>query len=287
MDSVTRIRVAWALRKKGIAVKEIAEEVERDRSTIYRWLNGIGRYGIEGYIRRYRAAKKGRRIRKTHPQLEQRVLRIRREYRNCCGQKIVYLLKQDGIELSLSTVYRILNKHLSTVRKHTRTAKGHPAQRGKESGDVIQMDTVDLGEVYAFTAIDTYTRQAAVLIRPGLTALDGKAALEYIAQVFGKMRVLQTDGGSEFEKECAQAISLYADEHVIARPYKKNDQAFIECFNGTLRREEFGRTPFKAADLALAQQCADDFLDYYHHWRPHLALDMKTPAQFIAESHLP
>jgi transposase InsO family protein len=286
MDSVTRIRVAWALRKKGVAVKEIAEEVERDRSTIYRWLKGIGRYGLEGYVHRYRAAKKGRRVRKTHPYLEQRILSIRREYRNCCGQKVVYLLKQEGIELSLSTVYRILNKHLSTVHKHARTAKGQPAQRGKKLGDVIQMDTVDLGEVYAFTAIDTYTRQAGVLIRPGLTALDGKAALEYAARVFGKMRVVQTDGGSEFEKEFAQAVPRYADEHVIARPYKKNDQAFIECFNGTLRREEFGRTPFKASDLALVQQRADDFLDYYHHQRPHLALGMKTPAQFIAESHL-
>jgi transposase InsO family protein len=254
---------------------------------VYRWLKGIGRYGIEGYIRRYRAAKKGRRVRKTHPYLVQRVLSIRREYRNCCGQKIVYLLKQEGIELSLSTVYRMLNKHLNTKRKHTRTAKGQPAQRGTAPGDVIQMDTVDLGEVYAFTAIDTYSRQTAVLIRPGLTALDGKAALEYIAQVFGKMRVLQTDGGSEFEKEFAQAVRQYAAEHVVARPYKKNDQAFIECFNGTLRREEFGRTPFKRTDLALVQQRADDFLDYYHNKRPHLALGMKTPAQFLAESHLP
>jgi len=286
MESVARIRVAWALRKKGIPVREIAEEVERDRSTVYRWLKGIGRYGIEGYIRRYRSAKKGRRIRKTHPFLEQRILSIRRAYRNCCGQKIVYLLKQEGVELSLSTVYRILNKHLSTLRKHARTAKGQPAQRGKEPGDVVQMDTVDLGEVYAFTAIDTYTRQTAVLIRPGLTAQDGKVALEYAAQAFGKIHVIQTDGGSEFEKEFAEAAPQYADEHVIARPYKKNDQAFIECFNGTLRREEFGRTPFKAADLALAQQRADAFLDYYHNQRPHLALDMKTPAQFIAESHL-
>jgi IS30 family transposase len=286
MDSVARIRITWALKRKGIPVREIAEEVERDRSTVYRWLKGIGRYGIEGYIRRYRAAKKGRRIRKTHPYLEQRVLSIRREYRNCCGQKIVYLLKQEGVELSVSTVYRILNRHLSTLRKHARTAKGQPAQRGKRPGEVIQMDSVDLGELYAFTAVDTFTRQAAVLIRPGLTAQDGKAALEYAAQVFGEMDVIQTDGGSEFEKEFAEAVPQYAHEHVIARPYKKNDQAFIECFNGTLRREEFGRTSFRVTNLALVQHRTDDFLDYYHNKRPHLALDMKTPAQFIAESHL-
>jgi hypothetical protein len=43
MDSVTRIRVAYALRRQGIAVKEIACEVGRDRATVYRWLKSIDR----------------------------------------------------------------------------------------------------------------------------------------------------------------------------------------------------------------------------------------------------
>lgn len=286
MESVTRIRIAWALKKQGVAVGEIAEEVGRHRATVYRWLKEISRYGIEGYIRRYRSAKKGRRARKTQPYLEQRVLKIRRDYRNCCGQKIVYLLKREGVDLSLSTVYRILNKHLTTLRKHARTARGQPAQRGSQARDVVQMDTVDLGEVYAFTAIDTCTREALVVMQPGLAAQHGKAALEVLNRCFGPVRVLQTDGGSEFEKEFAEVVHQVAQEHVVARPYKKNDQAFIECFNGTLRREEFGRTPFKADDLTLAQQRADDYLDYYHNQRPHLALDMKTPAEFVTESHL-
>lgn len=287
MDSVTRMRVAYALRKQGVGVEVIAQEVERDRATVYRWLRGVRWHGIEGYIRRYRRANQGRRIRKTHSLVEQQVLRLRREYRNCCGQKLVYLLRREGVELSLSTVYRILNKHLTTPRKHTRTARGEPAQRGIRLGEVIQMDTMDFGEVFGFTAIDTYSKQAALVMRPGLTAQDGQAALEVFVGVFGKARVIQTDGGSEFEKEFAQTVTRYCDEHVVARPYKKNDQAFIECFNGTLRREEFGKTPFRAADLALAQRRADAYLNYYHHRRPHLALDMKTPAQFIAESHLP
>ena len=130
MDSVTRIRIAYALRKQGVKAEAIGEEIGRNRATVYRWLRGIGWYGIEGYIRRYRRAKKGRRVRKTHSQLEQHVLGLRREYRNCCGQKLVYLLSRQGIGLSLSTVYRILNKHLTTLRKHTRTARGEPAQRG-------------------------------------------------------------------------------------------------------------------------------------------------------------
>lgn len=286
MDSIAQIRVAHNLKEQGFTVAVIAKAVGRHRATIYRWLQGIERYGLEGFVQRQRNAKKGRRVRKVHPYVVQRVLTLRREYRDCCGQKIAHLLRQEGILLSVSTVYRILNKYLRPLRKHTRTARGQPAQRGYYAGEVVQMDTLALGALYAFTAIDTYTKQAVVVIRPGLTAEDGRLALEEVARRLGPIRVLQTDGGSEFEKDFAAAVPLYAQEHVIARPYRKNDQAFIECFNGTLRREEFGRTPFKASDLALAQQRADAFLDYYHHRRPHLALGMKTPAQFIAESHL-
>ena len=95
MESVTRIRIAWALRKQKIKVEAITAEVGRDRATVYRWFKRIKWYGIEEYIRRYKRAKKGRRIRKTHSHIEQRVLSLRRENRGCCGQKLAYLLKQE------------------------------------------------------------------------------------------------------------------------------------------------------------------------------------------------
>jgi transposase InsO family protein len=235
-------------------------------------------------VKHYQNAKKGRRVRKIHGYVAQRVLSLRREYRQCCGQKIVYLLAQEGITLSLSTVYRILNAHLA-LRKHSRTPKGEPVGKATRPRQVIQMDTIDLGGVYGYTAIDTFTREAQTVIRPTLLSEDGRTALERIMRVFGHCEVLQTDGGSEFEGAFAEVVPKYARRHRIARPYKKNEQAFIECFNGTLRREEFGKTPFKVSDLALAQQRADDYLAYYHTKRPHLALDMMTPAAF-AESHL-
>jgi putative transposase len=285
VDNVTRIYVAWELNEAGHKAEYIAKRVGVHRATVYRWLKGIGLRGIRGYIRHYKNAKKGRRVRKTHPHVEQRVLRLRDEYRDCCGEKLVYLLAQEGIHVSRSTVYRILNKHRK-LRKHYRRAQGSPIQQATQARQVIQMDTMDLGQIYAYTAIDTFTREARVVIRPSLQAEDGRLAMETIMRELGPCQVLQTDGGSEFKAECAQKIHLYAQRHRIARPYKKNEQAFIEAFNSTLRREEFGRTPFRPDDLQLAQQRADAFLDYYHNKRPHMSLRMKTPSEFT-DSHLP
>lgn len=284
MDTITQIQVAWELYRAGQKVAAIAVQVGKHRATIYRWLKGIRMRGIKGYLAYFRQAKKGRRVRKTHGYVVQRVLSLRREYRQCCGEKLVYLLGREGIELSRSTVYRILKRHL-VLRKHHRQPKGGPVQQATGPRQVVQVDTVDLGEVYAYTAIDTFTREAAIVVRPTLQAADGRLALAGLMQRFGRVTLLQTDGGSEFKAECAAGMQLWAEQHRIARAYKKNEQAFIEAFNGSLRREALGYEKYRSEQLAEAQHAADDFLDYYHNRRPHLSLDMRTPAEF-AESHL-
>lgn len=288
METVTQIHVAWELKKAGHKADEIAAQLGKNRATIYRWLRGIRQRGIRGYVGYFKQCKRGRRQRQTHGYLVQRVLSLRRAYRDCCGEKLVYLLSVEGIKLSLSSVYRILKRHL-LLRKKRPAFQGAAMQQATHPRQVLQVDTVNLGEVYAYTAIDTFTRQAAIVIRPSLQAADGKRALAQIGARMGRVEVLQTDGGSEFKAECAASMHHHCQQHRIARPYKKNEQAFIEAFNGTLRREEFGHTPFKVEDLPLVQQRADAFLAYYHQRRPHLSLAMQTPAQFvqsISESHL-
>jgi len=97
-------------------------------------------------------------------------------------------------------------------------------------------------------------------------------------------------GGSEFKAECADSMHRWASAHRIVRPYKKNEQAFIEAFNGILRHEEFGAITYRTDELILAQQKIVASLDYYHHRRPHTAPNMLAPAQFASqfvESHLP
>ena len=117
MESVARIYVVWELKRAGQRAEYIAERVGVDRATVYRWLRGVRQRGIQGFVRQYKQAKKGHRHRKTHSYTEQRVLAIRREHHECCGEKIVYWLKREKISLSRSTVYRILNKHLQLRSK--------------------------------------------------------------------------------------------------------------------------------------------------------------------------
>lgn len=287
-DSVTKLKICYSLWKSGVSPEDIPMQLGIHRATVYRWIHGFQRKGIQWFVRDYIVAKKGRKQpRKTTVVAKIRIFAIRKEYKNCCGEKIQYLLKRDyGMDVSVSTIYRILGEKYVLRSKWKKYSKRGVVRRGTKPRDVIQTDTVDLGNIFAFTAIDTYTRQAHVVLKPSLTARHGKAALKNLLETFGPIAHIQRDGGSEFKKEWQK----YAVQHIpsirTARPYKKNEQAFIERFNGILRKECVGHLTYTKNDLPTLQQKVNEYLQYYHTKRPHLSLNMQTPSEFAAMSHL-
>lgn len=285
MDSVTWIRIAWALREAGHSAEYIARQVAVNRATVYRWLSGIREFGIHGFVRQYESAKRGHRHRQTSRYVEERVLAIRQAHHGSCGEKIVYWLEREGITLSRSSVYRILNRHLELRKKWRRNSARGCLPQAQGPREVVQMDTIDLGGVFAFTAIDTFTREGLVVLRPGITANDGEAALRVVKAYWGHCQTIQTDGGSEFQAEFAALAPTVCDRHRIARPYKKNEQAFIERFNLTVRRECLGWEKHTRHFIHPLQRAVDRWLLYYHFVRPHMAFQPMRPP-LPAESHL-
>lgn len=144
---------------------------------------------------------------------------------------------------------------------------------------VIQMDTVVFGEVFAFTGIDIYTKEAVVVLRPAMTSEDEAAFLQtaMASRCTGHVAVLQPDGGPEFKGSFAQQARAYCDRHRIARPYKKNEQAYIESFNRTLRKECLGWGTYRAEELPRLIPAVHTFLDRYHYHRPNLVFIPMLP----------
>jgi len=288
MDNITKINICYSLYRQGISPEKIPEEINVHRATVYRWIKKMKRDGITTFKKNYITAKKGRRQRKTDPALKQKILALRRSKRNCCGQKIKFYLRRDhNLNISVSTIYRILNQEYKLRKKWKAKyqKRGKVIRKGERPRQFLQVDTVDLGSLYAFTAIDTYTREASVILKKRLTAKAGEEALIQQIKIFGKVEGIQRDGGSEFKKEWEKKARKYAQRIRTAKPYKKNEQAFIERFNGTLRKECVGWLKYRQNDLSWLQKKVEEFLYYYHHDRPHMGLDMQTPHQF-SMSHL-
>lgn len=286
-DTVTKIRICYTLYQNEISPELIPKQLGVHRATIYRWLGGIKLHGINKFIRNYKQSKKGRRQpRKTDTVTKLHIYNIREKYHHCCGEKIKYFLKREyGETVSVSTIYRVLNEKYQLRSKWKKYCKRGHVKSGRKPREAVQTDTVDLGSLYAFTSIDTFTKEASVIIKKQLTAKAGRDALRKQLNFFKTIEHIQKDGGSEFKREWLE----YAKENIesirTAKPYKKNEQAFIERFNGILRKECLGYYKYKKKDLKQVQDKVNIYLDYYHNTRPHLSLKMKTPNEY-AMSHL-
>jgi len=79
-------------------------------------------------------------------------------------------------------------------------------------------------------------------------------------------------------------VGCYAQRDRIARPYRKNEQAFVESFCRTLRKECLGWSKYKRYEREELEKEVQEYLEYYHYERPHLGLDMQTPLPYL--SHL-
>jgi transposase len=277
----TKVTLCWELHEQGLPKLHIARRLGKHRETIHLWIKGIQRYGLMDFLDRYRQAKKGeRKRRQVNPILKRWVWEIRERECNCCGQKIQYFLKlEHDVRLSVPKIYEILKERYVLRDKRRKNQSRGQVPQASRRREVIQMDTIDFGELYAFTAVDIFSKEADILIAPELTA---EYRMRFLNQSMhrrfgGHVYLIQTDGGPEFKSEFTDALHSYCERHRVARPYRKNEQSFIESFNRTVRKECLGWNKYHREQLADCQDMAETFLKRYHYHRPHISLGMTPP----------
>jgi Integrase core domain len=133
---------------------------------------------------------------------------------------------EHEVKLSVPKIYEVLAEKYVLRSKWKKNKVRGAVPTAQAPREVIQMDTVDFGGLFAFTAIDIFSREADVLLRPALTAENGAAFLHRcMRRRFNRfVQVVQTDGGSEFEAEFARQVWNYCQQHRIARPYNSSLQ---------------------------------------------------------------
>lgn len=279
MQNITKITLALELHEAGVLKQDIAARLEVNRDTIRLWTQGIQRYGLLVFLDQYTRAKKGPRVgRQIDPVLKRWIWEIRDTHHDCCGQKIAYYLARDhGVSISTPKIYEILKEKLIIKSKWKKNQMRGAVPIALKPREVIQMDTIDFGELFAFTGIDIFTREADVFMAPALTADFGYQFLKQSMRrrFNGHVQLLQTDGGPEFKESFKSHVREYCNRHRVARPYKKNEQSYVESFNRTVRKECLGWIKYRHHQLPEAQTLVEHFLDDYHYDRPHMGKGMK------------
>lgn len=284
MNNTTKIITAWELHQQNIPNTHIAQHLDKHRETIGIWIADIKQFGLSGFIEQYENAKKcERKARQIDPIWKVRIWNIREREADCCGEKIQYFLQKEyGIKIAVSKIYEVLAEKYKLRSKWKHNQKRGLVPTASKPRQVVQMDTVDFGEIFAFTGVDIFTKDIDVFMAPELTANYGLCFLEQSMdrRFDNYVDLIQTDGGHEFKERFKQNVLDYCNRHRVAKPYKKNEQSYIESFNRTLRKECLGWKKYKKEEIKDCIRMVERFIIRYHTHRPHMSLGMKTPLDF-------
>lgn len=287
MRNVTIWELAWELISAGVKVGEVAKRLGKHRATIYRWKKGIRYRGIRRFVKEKKEAKRKRKRRCLDAIVVRLIKKSRDDHHDWCGEKIVWELKiKYGIKVSRASVYRVLVRYYKLRSQWKKNQARGPQPKAEKPRDVIQADTVDLGGLFAYTAVDIFTREVAVILGETLEAKEGAKCVKMIFSHLGPCQVFQTDNGGEFGKECTRVIKQYALKHRKIHARRKNENAYIESFHRSLRKECLGWLKYRKEEKGSLQSLVDQYLVWYNTQRPHLGLGLKIPAE-VAKSHLP
>lgn len=280
--------MAWSMYRAGTTIEQITQAVGRHRATVYRWIKGIKHIGIREFLRRKLECKHRRPAARTPETTIQKIVDIRVTF-GWCGAKIQKELKEHhNIRIGLSTIYRWLHRRFTKATVGVKRYHKHQALvTANGPRQVIEHDTVDLGGgVYAYTAIDIFSKEPSIRIATDLEMGTGAHVFRHHHSFYGPTDLHQSDNGSEFQNLFRQAVLDTGARHRYSRPYKKNEQAHIENFNRSLRRECFPGSEYSQEDISLLQEQANSYIQYYIARRWHMGLpEMMTPAQFKQQYH--
>ncbi len=283
MTITIKLNVAYRMWKANQNVNNISLALDVHRATVYRWIKRFKHLGLTRTCRYYEQLRKKKLNVKEQVSIKNKIYELREKYSNCCGQKIKYYIKKYfNLEVSLTTVYRYLRKKYK-LRNKFKIYKYGEAPKGFYPRQVIQTDTVDFGDFFAFTYVDTFTRETYVTLKTNLESISGKESLIEALEYFGNIELLQNDGGPEFKGEFLDYVleTELIKTHRVSRPYKKNEQSFIESFNRTLRKECLGWKRWSIGELDHAKKRVEEFLRFYNNDRAHISLSMLSPIEFL------
>ena len=292
------------LEKRSIA--QVARRFGKNRSTIYRWikkwrmqqnvlLENPGRPSRTlGRVFRWQSVKWNiptlSSAPKTHPNalnadIISAILRIR-QHRYECAEIIHYKLAKEGINISLSSIKRVIKRN-ELWRKKRKYRWNEKCPLPTAPGELIQTDTVhyvnplDHSKMYIYTVIDLYTRMAYAKIFPNLSE-KGAAETIFEAQKFMSFpfKMVQSDNGAEFQNHFQGRLNSKGIKTRHSRVRHPNDDAHIERFNRTLRKECIGQyNPNK--NINFIDHKLNRFIRYYNYDRIHLGIGLKTPYEVL------
>jgi len=266
--------------------------------TFYRWRKRFNPDNLTSL-----EAKTSRPIKVRQPETPvkavKRIKELREKYPRWGKDKLVILLKREGIILSASTVGRVIKrlKQRGVIRepvnlilaKLARKKKWKPRYAVRKPkdylilapGDLVGVDTLTIRLLpnlvrYQFTARDVVSKRDGLRAYSKQTSFCAALFLDYLEKKFPfKIKAFQIDGGSEFKKDFEEECQKRGILLFVLPPHSPKLNGHVERANGTHRQEFY---EVNEVELSLVKhKQLEEWEHTCNYIRPHQALDYLTP----------
>ncbi len=276
-------REAAALVRKGWSARKVGRYLGFHHTAIMRWVRESQKIGYHPIPTKSSKPKSNPNA--LPKEVVQKIVTLRLATGRC-AEVLHKQLDTLGIEVSVSSVKRTLDRHHLTRKRSPWKRWHHSAPRPEAAlpGALVEIDTIHLmvnqrERIYVYTLIDVHSRwayaKAYKKIKAGNTLLFVKEAQQRAPFLF---QHLQTDHGPEFGKWFVRQVKI---RHRHSRVRRPNDNAHLERFNRTLQEECIDRLP---PNVRTINRALKKYLAYYNDERLHLGINLKTPSEVVRSS---
>jgi transposase len=225
------------------------------------------------------------------------IRKLRTDYPSYSAKKLARIVLRDyAIAYSAATIGRVIKRFELYFRAKLLIAKRHASRakqiwkrrkpyllKADQPRSVIEFDMkhIYLGgaKQYAFVAVDILTKEAVIHLARQPSSFQAKLALEKAVTVFGDNITIVNDNGSENYKHAYQYLKQQNIIQYFARPHTPKDKPHVENLIGKLQQECLDEYRGYMT-LEEREKQVIGWLNDYHYFRPHQALNYLTPSEY-------
>lgn len=265
---------------KGWSARKVGRYLGYHHTAVMKWVRYTKKHGYRAIVTRSSKPK-------HHPkQLSDAIVRkivAKRFALKRSAEVIHFALKEEGVEVSLSSVKRTLARRgLIKKRSPWKRSNPHvPRPYVEKPGSLVQLDTIhrmidEKKRLYVFVAIDVCSRW---VYAKSYAHMNGRTSLRFLKEAQRRapfhFEMLQSDHGPEFSR---WFVSRAEKRHRYTRIGKPNDNAHIERFNRTIQEECLDAL---ANNPRIINRNLPKYLRYYNEKRHHFGLNLRTPLSVV------
>lgn len=281
--NIGKVRIqAIRMLRSGKSTREVARHFGYAQSTIVKWWKRRDEAWHQKTLPT-RSSRPHTSPRQTTKDIEGMIVGVRQETKRC-SEVVQQVLKNRDVQVSLSTVKRVLNRY-NCIKKRSPWKKRrlYPLRPDiQKQGDLVEFDTIhyvnSVGvKTYIYTALDVYSRYGFALVSEKANCRQSIVFLRNTIKHFPfQIRCIQTDNGPEFGLHFTDVVTRQKMQHRHNHPRSPNENGHLERFNRTLQ-EEMRREGL----CIIRQQDIATFIQYYNTERLHMGINFQTPEQML------